>query len=121
MNLYKKIIKKLYNNAFPENREKDLLIKQLKSAQKYTRILSVRVEPETIKASSVELREIARENFNEILDYKLVPEIAKQLLLRGLVRVVTTPDRFNNDMVNVEATVCAVYPGDLEGGKKNDG
>lgn len=121
MNLYKKIIKKLYNNAFPENREKDLLIKQLESAPKYTRILSVRVEPETITARSVELREIARENFDEILDYKLVPEIAKQLLLRGLVRVVTKPDHLLNDMVNIEATVCAIYPGDLEGVKENEG
>lgn len=118
MNLYRKIIKKLFYNAFPEEREKDLLIKQLASSQEYTRIMSVRVEPETIKARSVELKESARENFYEILDYKLVPEIAKQLLLRGLVRVVTTPDHLLNDMVNVEATVCAIYPGDLEEAKR---
>ena len=107
MNLYKKIIKKLYYRAFPEMK-----------AQEYTKILSVRVEPETIKASSVELKESARENFYEILDYKLVPEIAKQLMLRGLVRVVTTPDHLLSDMVNIEATVCAIYPGDLEEVKK---
>jgi len=107
MNLYRKIIKKLFYKAFPEMR-----------AQEYTRIMSVTVEPETIKACAVEKKEIVKANLDEIVDYKLVPEIATQLRLRGLVHVEIKTDHLLDDMCDVFATVCAIYPDDLKAVKK---